>query len=330
MDGNGFAVHYAPFDHINIEARVVLVGLTPGWQQTRLAVETARDRLRAGDSDETVLWAVKQQASFAGMRDRLAQWLDGIGVASALRISSAAELFSSWAQLLQTTSAIRYPVFCPGDTNWSGTNPSIAEPALRDLVRRALAPELESLPGALVVPLGVAVQTGLHDLVERDELDPSRCLFGFPHPSGANATGPRRYAEARQRLSAVVDHWAGRPVSAKRPSTSPRISEPTLTEPTPTARSNASPDEALPARSVLQGLMLDALAALGGCAQRHAIKRKATELGPFSRAQLAIPAPPSKRGQYPNQLSYQLDWALNALHRQHHVRHVGPGEWALR
>ena len=54
-DGDGFAVHYAPFDHVNRDARIVLVGLTPGWQQTELAFETARDRLLVADADDTVL-----------------------------------------------------------------------------------------------------------------------------------------------------------------------------------------------------------------------------------------------------------------------------------
>ena len=280
--GTGFAVHYAPFDHVNAQARVVLVGLTPGWQQTRLAFETARDRLRAGDSDDRVLWAVKQRASFAGMRKRLAQWLDGIDVDRALGLASTAELFDHRAELLQTTSAVRYPVFCSGDKNWSGTNPPITEPALRDLVRGVLQPELRSLPDALVVPLGVAVQTGLRDLVDRGELGPDRCLFGFPHPSGANASGPRRYADAQPRLKALVARWAGLPASrGEAPQSQRRAAATAVTPRVATAELPATEDAQLPDRTTLQRLMLDALTALGGSAQRQAIKRKAVELGPL-------------------------------------------------
>jgi hypothetical protein len=74
--------------------------------------------------------------------------------------------------------------------------------------------------------------------------------------------------------------------------------------------------------------MLDALHALGGRGQRAAIKRKAVSLGCFTDEQRDIPPPPSKLGQYPSFLNYQLDWALNALHRRGRVRRVGPGEWA--
>jgi hypothetical protein len=330
VPGDSFAVHYAPFDHVNAQARVVLVGLTPGWTQTKLAFETARDRLRAGDSDDQMLWAVKQQASFAGMRTRLAAWLDGIDVDSALGLESTTDLFAQGAELLQTTSAVRYPVFCSGDKNWSGTNPPITEPALRDLIRGLLGPELRSLPDALVVPLGVAVKTGLNDLVDRGALDPDRCLFDFPHPSGLNTSGPRRYADAQPRLKKLVRRWAGLPESNGPAAQSQRRApETTGTPPVPPIDLAATEDAKLPDRATLAGLMLEALKALGGRAQRQPIKRKAVELGRFTREQLAIPAPPSKRGQYPNQLEYRLDWALNALHRQQRVRRVGPGEWEL-
>jgi hypothetical protein len=207
VSGVGFTVHYAPFDHVNAQARVVLVGLTPGWKQTKLAFETARDHLGARDGDDRVLWAVKQQASFAGMRTTLVRWLDGIDVDRALGLASTAELFNQRAELLQTTSAVRYPVFCSGDKNWSGTNPAISEPVLGDLVRGLLGPELRSLAEALVVPLGVAVKAGLQDLVDLGELDPDRCLFDFPHPSGLNTSGPRRYATAQPRLKKLVARW---------------------------------------------------------------------------------------------------------------------------
>jgi hypothetical protein len=75
--------------------------------------------------------------------------------------------------------------------------------------------------------------------------------------------------------------------------------------------------------------MLDALRALGGRAQRRAIRDRAVELGNFRDEQLRLPPPPSKTRQYPSLLAYELDWALNALHRQGRVRRVGRGEWAI-
>jgi len=44
----GLVTYYAPFGHINEQARLVVVGITPGQQQMRLALKVARDLLRSG------------------------------------------------------------------------------------------------------------------------------------------------------------------------------------------------------------------------------------------------------------------------------------------
>jgi restriction endonuclease Mrr len=90
-----------------------------------------------------------------------------------------------------------------------------------------------------------------------------------------------------------------------------------------------SEEVALPTSTALQSLTLRALRELGGEAERHAIKRRAIELGDFSPAQLARAAPPSKRKQYPNQLEYRLSWALHHLNRQGAVERVRRGVWRL-
>jgi hypothetical protein len=329
--GAGFAVHYAPFDHVNRRARIVLVGLTPGWQQMRLAFETARDQLRAGADEERTLWTVKQQASFAGMRSRLVQWLDGIGVGAALGLTTAGELFDARAELLHTTSVVRYPVLTGTDLgNWSGGRPAISEPALSGIVRDALAPELAAIGDALVVPLGVTVEKGLRALAAGGQLDPARSLFGFPHPSGLNAQGLGRYREQQPRLRRQVASWAGERASATptRATAHARPSPQRLELRDATRAEPPSLATTLPGRPILQGLMLDALDALGGRAQRKAIKHRAIKLGHFSDDQLRLAPPPSKTRQYPSLLAYELDWALNALHRQGRVRRLGPGEWA--
>ena len=42
------------------------------------------------------------------------------------------------------------------------------------------------LPTVLVLPLGKAVEDCLRMLIATGQFDEVRCLFGFPHPSGAN------------------------------------------------------------------------------------------------------------------------------------------------
>ena len=79
-------VAYAPFDHVNLNADIVIVGLTPGRQQMRNALLEARRCLKAGFSDEAAKSAAKVFASFSGpMRTNLIAMLDSVGVNQALR-----------------------------------------------------------------------------------------------------------------------------------------------------------------------------------------------------------------------------------------------------
>lgn len=81
--------------------------------------------------------------------------------------------------------------------------------------------------------------------------------------------------------------------------------------------------------TTFESLTIRALEELGGEAHRHAIRDRAIERGRFTSEQLAVPAPPSKRGQYPNQVEYQLSWALSHLHAAGRVERARPSVWRL-
>jgi hypothetical protein len=200
------SVFYAPFDSVNPEARVVLLGLTPGWQQMCIAIETYGAARHQGATDADAQHVVKASASFAGMRPRIAGWLDDLGVNEAVGLGSSVDFFDDpWR--LHTTSLVRYPVFVGEEmANYRGTSPKPeASPLLRSIITRLLLPELRSLPQALIVPMGTAVARALVSL-EVSFLD--RCLVGFPHPSGANGWANRQFAENRDRLRAAVASWS--------------------------------------------------------------------------------------------------------------------------
>ena len=156
----------------------------------RVAYESTRDELRGGSSLEQASRLVKQRASFAGMRNRLCGWLDELEVPSTLGITTSDALFDAAGHLVHTTSAVRYPAMIDGN-NYSGSRPQLLEqPELRRYLVQVLAPELDRVPGALVVPLGKSVSRAVAYLTDQRLLDPHRCLAGFPHPSGANGGGP--------------------------------------------------------------------------------------------------------------------------------------------
>jgi hypothetical protein len=233
--------YYAPFDYLNRQARVALVGVTPGPTQMRESYGVARDALRAGRSDEDALQMVKARASFKGMRRDLARWLDELGMERVLGLRTCAELFGKSHQpLVHTTSAVRYPVFVrrrDGSLhNYSGTSPEFgAQPWLREQVETTLAGELLELPAAIVIPLGAANKAVAH-LCGLGAIDPVRCLLGLPHPSPASPFRERYFQAARTDLISQVQRLspdAGRPHRRGLPSRSTRRSSDSMSKADP-------------------------------------------------------------------------------------------------
>src|ERR1700681_4763464 len=104
--GKSIDIAYFPVGHVNVDAQVVVVGLTPGRQQMRNALMEARRCLRAGRSEADALAAAKVFASFSGpMRANLVAMLDGIGVNRLLGLQSTASLWDADAHLAHFTSA---------------------------------------------------------------------------------------------------------------------------------------------------------------------------------------------------------------------------------
>lgn len=73
-------MYYAPHnEYINPSAKVMIVGLTPGFTQMRTAIKEARIALEKGLSDEQVCRVAKEAARFVGtMRLNLINMLNGI------------------------------------------------------------------------------------------------------------------------------------------------------------------------------------------------------------------------------------------------------------
>lgn len=181
-----WATYYAPFDHLNTEARIVLVGITPGLQQAGDALMALQQELRRGSSVLRALEIAKGYASFSGtMRQNLVDLLNTIGLPGALGIQTAAQLFDERADLVHYTSVLRYPVTRKG-ANYSG-NPRIARTTFTRDELHWFAEEAGVFRNAAFIPLGPAVTEALELLGQGNYLSPSRILDGLPHPSGANA-----------------------------------------------------------------------------------------------------------------------------------------------
>lgn len=178
---------YSPFDYVNTQAKVVIVGITPGHQQASNALLKARDVLQTNGSDNQAKLEAKVFASFSGaMRGNLIEMLDYIGINKTLNITSTKELFEDKADLVHFTSALRYPVMVNGK-NYSGTPSMISTPFLKTQLKKWFGTECQMLPNAIYIPLGPKVTEALQSLVKEGVLNGDRVIDGLPHPSGANA-----------------------------------------------------------------------------------------------------------------------------------------------
>ena len=193
-------MYYAPFGWCNTQARLAIIGVTPGFTQMEIAFRVVRREILSCAGTDSACRRAKYAASFAGsMRKNLIQMLDGIGLPSFLGVSSES-LFGEANHLLHTTSAVSFPAFVHGK-NYTGSRPRLVQSAfLMKYVREQLAPELSNLERACFLPLGKAIEDALRVLEDEGLIRAGRTLYGFPHPSGANGHRKRQFGGARERL----------------------------------------------------------------------------------------------------------------------------------
>lgn len=188
MEASGdVSIYYAPFEHINRSARIVLVGITPGPTQMVNANNEARRALLAGKSSAEAIQAAKSVGAFSGepLRSNLINQLNHWGFHEWLGLGNSADLFSISCHLVQTTSLLRYPVFIKDD-GYRGSPDMTKHPLLRRYLVEDFLPEVEELRDAIFVGLGPKVQTVLESLIHERVLKPDRVIGGMLHPSGNN------------------------------------------------------------------------------------------------------------------------------------------------
>lgn len=181
------SIYYTPFDYVNTQARIILVGITPGFTQLVNALREAQIQIKSGADHVTALKAAKRTGAFSGtMRPNLVAMLDHLDVNAWLGINSSDALFGDASHLVHTTSVLRHPVFVDGE-NYNGTPSMIKTAILQDFMLEHFAKEVAALPNAIFIPLGPKVSEAMSWLASEGVIDGSRVLDGMPHPSGANA-----------------------------------------------------------------------------------------------------------------------------------------------
>ena len=192
---NNIKIYYAPFDYVNPKAKLMIVGITPGFQQMLQSFEVINE----GKS----LKEVKDLSSFKGsMRTTLVKYLDELKVNKTLKIKSCESLFNKDNKYLHTTSLVKYPVFDKGK-NYAGAN-ILKKKILLNFIQKNFLQELKTLKKCIIIPLGNTVSSTIEYLNKKYDLKLRCFLKGFPHPSGANARKNIQFKEYKSTMMSLL------------------------------------------------------------------------------------------------------------------------------
>lgn len=204
------SMYYSPHnEYINTSAKIVIVGITPGWVQMKEAYTQFIKSINQNHPIEQSLKEAKIAASFSGnMRKNLIDMLDQCSINKISQLNSTSSLFHEQRHLLHTTSIIKYPVFYQ-EKNYTGHKPSIkSSPLLSSYAFHEFSKELEQIqsPG-LIIPLGKTVEQIIKQLLSEGKHLKHTYLHGFPHPSGANGHRKKQFEKQKQTLNNLVEDW---------------------------------------------------------------------------------------------------------------------------
>lgn len=190
-------VFYLPFEHINLKARIVLVGMSPGNKQMMEVAETVSEQLSR--FNEIDLQEIKKRGAFAGikMRSNLTRMLNYYDIPSLIGVASGEALFGSRWESLQTTSILRYPVFVDGK-DYTGQIDMLDNKVLRKYVVNYFCREIAALDNPYIIPLGDEAADALNRLVKEGLVSGERVIDRFRHPS----------PEAGSRVGYVIEQVA--------------------------------------------------------------------------------------------------------------------------
>ena len=208
-------IYYAPHnEYINSKAKVLIVGITPGFIQMNTAIATARKELEKNNSIEDIQYKCKVAGRFSGsLRKNIINMLNEIKLNEVLNLDSCSELFDKKDYLMHTVSLIPYPVFVKKQ-NYSGHTPKLLK---SDFLMKYIynnfineINQLDNFEDILLIPLGKAVEEVLCKLKDEGFIKENQILMGFPHPSGANVN---RLVQLEANKEKMIDFIKKRTVS---------------------------------------------------------------------------------------------------------------------
>lgn len=212
---------YAPFDYVNKEARIVIVGITPGWTQAKNIHNFMLSQIKKGVTNKELLEKeAKYKASFCGrMKQNLVRKLDDIGISESYLKESSSELWLSKRNLFHPTSLLRFPVFVKKNAqstnkydNYGGHIPPILsiEGLKNRILKTFYEEEIKQISNkSLIIPLGTAVSNVMRNLISENKIEKDRCILDFPHPTTGfgQIKGDEKFEVDKEKFKKKVLDW---------------------------------------------------------------------------------------------------------------------------
>jgi hypothetical protein len=209
IDSDGrYSLECVPFEHVNVEARLVIVGITPGPIQRDQGYEEAGRLLRQGLPDDEILRRVKKLAAFGGptMRPNLERMIDALDIMTLVGGGRATGLWEARAHLFHATSVVPHAAFDKGKP-FAGSFEEIRRvEVLRRRFERDFLPTLRHLRrDTYFTGLGPTPAGALSFVANAGLIDGSRILGWLAHPSKSGGSqvniylGEKKVEELKKR-----------------------------------------------------------------------------------------------------------------------------------
>jgi hypothetical protein len=194
-----YRVQYIPFEYVNIDARLVMVGITPGNNQIDGTYATLNQRATSGEAKEDILRAIKRDNSFGGkgMKPNLRKMMRHFKFEKFVGVSDVEELWGKSHHLFQASSVVPNAAFKSAKKDgvqvWKMFPGSFEEvmgvQMLRQQFENAFAPSVRSMnPQALYVGLEPTPNDALQYCVDKGYIRQDQFLGSLAHPSSSNGS----------------------------------------------------------------------------------------------------------------------------------------------
>lgn len=189
------SVYYSPFDYVNKDARLTIVGITPGHTQAeKMNLEAVR-LMKTGCSDKQILKLCKPVGSFSGtLRTLLVTQLNFFKFNEYLGIKDCASIFDKDSHLVNYTSIYKFPVFYNdgkrAQLNFNGGSKQGSKTARKELLsyfKDYASAEFKAVSNSIIVPLGPVVEKIMQDMNFSQDIQ-ERITPKILHASGNNQT----------------------------------------------------------------------------------------------------------------------------------------------